>query len=444
MIQDPHFPGRFTYQAYLHHNLQSSLQTPEYWNKPEHQQPDYNLLRHNGALYALSQAYTRSLRREMERKNQNQNTNKNTNRSFGVLRSGSDSNNGKDNNNNNNSSNSISSEVILETIQRGIGYLRDNALLRPPGNGKNNDKNELLLAAWEREDINDPHSTPTTAKLGGAGLALIALGNLHQIDDGSKSVSLEQELRPLGAFIESLQNTEDGSFTCKYHWTTGPDDSWQSLYYPGEAALGLVTLAEIESQESEAIESEPHTSNHNNNNKKKKQQRWMTIASQTLLYLERYRRDTDLEEIEPDHWALLATAKLLPLLQKQRHHLQHKLMTMTTMTTTTMTTTTTTTTVQHEQHKHNQLELEQQKQQLDVEYWLLYNHAIKVATSMVTDHTSVELQQHHGCFSPDMRTCPTATRLEGLCKYNSTNTTPHNTNTSHHTATFFSYTLYVN
>jgi len=404
--QDPHFPGRFTYQAYTHHNLQPSLETPQYWNTPHHQQPDYNLLRHNGALYALSQAYTRS--REMERTQKNNDNN--NNRSFGVLRSGN-SNNGKDSNNNNNNngkdnnnSNSISSEVILETIQRGIGYLRDT-LISPPKNGNKNKNtnNELLLAAWEREDINDPHSTLTTAKLGGAGLALIALGNLHHID-GVHSVSLEKELRPLGAFIESLQNTQDGSFTCKYHWTTGPDDSWQSLYYPGEAALGLVTLAEIESQESieesDTTVDSSSSSSHKKNNKKN-QQRWMTVASQTLLYLERYRRYADLDDIEPDHWALLATAKLLPLLHKQRHHLQHKL-------------TTTTTTTTNTEQEQKQLELQQQKQQLDVEYWLIYNHAIKVATSMVTDHTSIQLQRNHGCFSPDMRTCPTATRLEGL------------------------------
>jgi len=286
--------------------------------------------------------------------------------------------NGKNNNNNNDEDEDeieiISSDIILETIKNGISYLRDNALLSPPGKSS-----DMWLAAWERDKINDPQSVPTTAKLGGAGLALISLGQLAKID--STQVSINNELRKLGTFIESLQNVNDGSFTCKYHWDTGKDDSWQSLYYPGEAALGLVILAELETLEVD--------NNENNNQQQQQQQqqqqyRWMKIASNTLLYLERYRRNQKLNQIEPDHWALLATSKLLPLLDIQRKNIQLG---------------------------NNNIE---KQKQLDIEYWLIYNHGIKVATSIVSHHTTTQLIKNSGCFSSDMRTCPTSTRLEGL------------------------------
>ena len=138
-------------------------------------------------------------------------------------------------------------------------------------------------------------------------------------------------------------------------------------------------LAEIE------LELENDT-NENSKKQREHEQRsnhWMQLASNTLLYLERYRRNQQLHQIEPDHWSLLATSKLLPLLDQQRK---------------------------------NVLSL-QRKKQLDIEYWLIYNHGIKVATSMVSDHTTKQLITNHGCFSSDMRTCPTSTRLEGLCTY---------------------------
>ena len=355
--QDSKFPGRFTYITYTNQNLNHSLNNDNnYWNESKNYQKKYNLLRHNGAIYALSQAYFR--KQKLQQKSKKHKKKKTIQHK-----------------NNEEEDNSINSDLILHTIKNGIGYLRDNALLSPPPGSKNNSDNNIVwLAAWERSDINDPQSVPTTAKLGGAGLALISLGSLYQID--SNQVSLKNELRPIGNFIESLQNIQDGSFTCKYQWSTGKDDSWQSLYYPGEAALGLVILAEIELKSENEIE----------NSKQHEHERsyhWMQLASNTLLYLERYRRNQQLHQIEPDHWSLLATSKLLPLLDQQRK---------------------------------NVLSL-QRKKQLDIEYWLIYNHGIKVATSMVSDHTTKQLITNNGCFSSDMRTCPTSTRLEGLCTY---------------------------
>jgi hypothetical protein len=359
--QDPKFPGRFTYQADIRTKLDPRS---NYWR--HHEQPDYNLLRHNGAIYALSQAYHRN---EERRKI----------------------------NHNDASSLDANQIAVQHTMELAVGYLRDNALLPVPGH-----KDEWL-AAWERIDPEDPHSEPDTANLGGAGLAMIALGKLEEIKP--HSVSHEHELRKLGAFVESLQNKENGSFTCKYKWGIGPYDECLSLYYSGEAALGLVTLAELELKKEERsqrkmvtsaeleLEHQHHTTGHSGSsssssgsstdgtNKENYSQRWIKVAKNALLYLEQLRRDQDLEEIEPDHWALLATARLLPILDQQTLDLANG--------------------------SFNQ-------KQAALEYSLIYAHGVRVAYSMVPDHTTEGLAKHGGCFTYDARTCATATRLEGL------------------------------
>lgn len=350
--QDPKFPGRFTYKADLRNDLDPSLKT-NYWKR--HKQSDYNLLRHNGAIYALSQAYHRN--EELSKKSPERNT-------------------------------YASQTAILKTMEKAVGYLRDNALLPVPGHKE-------WLAAWERDDPDDPHSEPDTAKLGGAGLALIAMGELEGIKP--RSISLEKELRKLGAFIESLQDKDTGSFTCKYFWGSGPNDDWVSLYYPGEAALGMVTLAElelkIEEEESAKLRKvvtstelefeHQHLKRHFT---QKYSERWIKVAKNALLYLERLRRNQELDDIEPDHWALLATARLLPILDEQRNE---------------------------------RADGSYGRKQADLEYWLIYNHAVKVANSMVADHTTEGLAEHDGCFTYDGRTCSTSTRVEGLRKFHS-------------------------
>ena len=79
----------------------------------------------------------------------------------------------------------------------------------------------------------------------------------------------------------------DGSFVSKYVPSRGgPDPTWVSLYYPGEAALGLVML----------FERDPDP-------------RWLRAAIDALRYLARLRET----QAKPpaDHWALIATARLL-------------------------------------------------------------------------------------------------------------------------------------
>jgi len=379
--QDPTFPGRFTYQTDLRKSLDPALKK-NYWNDKSHYQFDYNLLRHNGAIYALSQAYARN--REVLKEGHSR---------IGVG-GGSKSTAGTA---------PLSAlqqptlerlqESIVQTMERAVGYLRDNALLPVPNHQAE------WLAAWERTDIDDPHSEPETAKLGGAGLAMIALGRMEVIKP--RSVSLEKELRKLGAFVESLQRPEDGGFVSKYEWRDGPNNEWASLYYPGEAALGLMTLAELELEREQAaiqkqkgmitsadleLEHQHYPQHHHQKLGGKNKpvivhsRRWITIATRALLYLERLRRDQELEDIEPDHWALLATAQLLPLLDRQRKEAPKGRV----------------------------------RKQADLDYWLVYHHGVRVATSMVADHTTKGLEEHQGCFTYDSRTCATATRLEGL------------------------------
>ena len=186
--------------------------------------PKYNWLRHAGTLYALADAYRHDSR-----------------------------------------------PVISEALGRGIAYLRQTAIA-PVGNWPG------TLAVWS-----DPTRTgsnkPLTAKLGGAGLALASMALAHKIDP--KLASLE-DMQGLARFILKMQKP-DGSFYSKYIPSKGgPDDSWTSLYYPGEAALGLALLF--------AIDPNPD---------------WRTGSVEALSSLARSRAKRS--RVPADHWALIAT-----------------------------------------------------------------------------------------------------------------------------------------
>jgi hypothetical protein len=299
--QDPSNEGKFTYIAYLSEKLPLDFTNPK--------KKEYNLLRHNGAIYSLSLSYARK-----------------------------------------------PDDSVLDAMKRSVSYLKKFAIGPVPDvseeNGVSDDEKVSklptipnLMAAWENSKITGDNES-AKAKLGGAGLALIALVSLEQIEPGESNLGY---LRQIGEFIHFLQHA-DGSFTCRYIPTEGgKDDSWDSLYYPGEAALGVLYLAAIETDETY-------------------KEKWISVATKALTYLESIRRVQQLSEIEPDHWALLATQRLLPLLDKNSK-----------------------------------------------EYWLVYDHGVRVVKSMLTAHSKKELKEdYHGCFTGDKRTCPTATRLEGL------------------------------
>ena len=141
---------------------------------------------------------------------------------------------------------------------------------------------------------------------------------------------------------------DDGSFFSKFiPMKGGKDTSFVSLYYPGEAALALVKLYEID-----------------------KNPNWLNGAARALGYLTRLRRGK--VSVEADHWALLATAKLL------EHYPQKPAPSL---------------------PKRDEL----------------ISHAAQICRSILLGKPKkYELEVLAGGFDSCGRTCPTATRLEGL------------------------------
>ncbi len=148
------------------------------------------------------------------------------------------------------------------------------------------------------------------------------------------------ELRGLARFILAMQKA-DGSFHSKYIPSEGGrSDKWISLYYPGEAALGLVMLY-----------------------KQDNDPRWIKGALDTLLYLARIREGK--KKVPADHWALIATKEIWPYV-----------------------------TADHRK--------------------ILRAHARRVVDFILSEQVWEPGSIAHGGFTPDGRTTPTATRLEGL------------------------------
>jgi hypothetical protein len=190
----------------------------------------YNLLRHAGALYALTDYHLRVAPSPAEREN----------------------------------------------LRRAAAYVIDCCVSPLPGNPD-------ALALWSVPEVVGRPRAPLQAKLGGAGLALVAFATLEGVAPGATGLPLR---RRLGEFLLAMQDN-DGSFVSKYVPARGgPDPSWVSRYYPGEAALGLVML----------YEQDPDP-------------RWLRSAMDALRYLARQRETA--EVLPADHWALLATERLL-------------------------------------------------------------------------------------------------------------------------------------
>ena len=181
------------------------------------------------------------------------------------------------------------------------------------------------------------------AKLGGAGLALVALLTVEKIQPG---FTPENELHGLGRFILFMQR-DDGSFYSKYVPADGGrSDRWTSLYYPGEAALGMVLL----------YEHDPDP-------------KWLRCAARAMAFLTHTRKVQS--TVADDHWALLATARLLPQLNK----------------------------------------LEQKPATREE----LVAHARQICTAILEDQVrETNFAEFLGAMNKEGRIAPTATRLEGL------------------------------
>ncbi len=224
---------------------------------------------------------------------------------------------------------------MRHALERAGRYLQDEAICPLP-------EKKNILAVWSKPDVNQS-GKPLQAKLGGTGLCLVALLSLEKVHPGFTPLT---DLHKLGQFILYMQK-EDGSFHSKYIPSIGGRwDQWQSLYYPGEAALGLLMLYEKDSSEV-----------------------WIESAAKALAYMARSRKDKT--DIPADHWALLATEKMLSLKKSD--------------------------------------------EQLPVSKELLVNHAIQICETILRDQIEASGRPgYDGRFSKDGITTPTATRLEGL------------------------------
>lgn len=193
--------------------------------------PRYNLLRHAGALYALGDARAHAP--------------------------------------------AFLAPAVGPAVLRGARWLRRCCVFKVPGF-------DVAAAAWSTP-VRGPRGC-AEAKLGGAALALLAYTEANEVQPGAVPAA---ELSGLARFLIYLQR-DDGSFHSKFRLCHGGrDDSWNSLYYPGEAALALMRFA--------AQDAQPQ---------------WSVAAIAALDYLARTRASWATREIPADHWALLATAAL--------------------------------------------------------------------------------------------------------------------------------------
>ncbi|MCO6457709.1 MAG: hypothetical protein J5I93_20590 [Pirellulaceae bacterium] len=200
---------------------------------------------------------------------------------------------------------------------------------------------EGLLAVWSEPELTGGQGS-RRAKLGGTGLGLVALVQSERLLPGTVS---QEQLQGLARFLRFMQKP-DGSFHSIYSEQRGPDDTWVSLYYPGEACLGLLMLYELDPRDE-----------------------WLRAAADGLGYLARPAAWD--QPALPDHWMLLAMARLLPLLDRCQPGTRSRAE--------------------------------------------LLAHARRTCLAMVSEQSPNRGDpQLEGSFGDDGRTAPTATRVEGL------------------------------
>ncbi len=134
----------------------------------------------------------------------------------------------------------------------------------------------VVISLPEEENIKFP-----IAKSGAAGVALCALSNLYKENE----IELEI-LQGLGEFLLYVQNEEGNVYAYYDLKSKAINKEAEALYYPGEAAAGLMYLYEIDPQ-----------------------QKWLDAAKKALLYIANTRKDLSLD-MPFDHWSVLAIEKL--------------------------------------------------------------------------------------------------------------------------------------
>lgn len=164
----------------------------------------------------------------------------------------------------------------VKFVDRAVGFLKKNIYIA------NNNKD--FLALWTNKKISG-REEPQASKLGGNGLALTALAFYEEVKPRSTNIDY---LRKIGNFILFMQK-KDGSFYPKYIPAAGGlNDKFYSLYYPGEASLGLVKLY--------GLDQDP---------------KWLNGSIKAMTYLADTRKGKKF--VPADHWALIATGEILSL-----------------------------------------------------------------------------------------------------------------------------------
>jgi hypothetical protein len=120
-------------------------------------------------------------------------------------------------------------------------------------------------------------------KLGGSGLAIIALAEYTKTTGDNQYVSTMQSL---AKYIEFSQE-ESGKFISKRYYPSLNISDFDSLYYPGEAILGLCRLYSLDNNET-----------------------WLDVAEKGSQYLINLRKDIPTNDLVHDHWLMMALNEL--------------------------------------------------------------------------------------------------------------------------------------
>ncbi|WP_147803801.1 hypothetical protein [Alkalicoccus halolimnae] len=153
---------------------------------------------------------------------------------------------------------------LLQEIKRALNYLVSKT------ESISNAKKKMKVIV-EKDNV----------KLGGNGLALVALAKYTDVTGDEQYLSLMQEM---GEWMLSIQE-ENGNFGLhKQKFSTGEIYDFSSYYYPGEAMLGLTRLYDLDPQE-----------------------KWLDACEGQAGYIIHQRDKNVTEEtVEHDHWLLYA------------------------------------------------------------------------------------------------------------------------------------------
>lgn len=154
---------------------------------------------------------------------------------------------------------------------------------------------EKLLAVWSdpKEEGGGPR---WNAKLGGAGLSIIGvMGRYRAVDGGTPDSPKELETaQGLARFVQFMQKPS-GDYVSKYTDEDGKATDFDSLYYPGEATLGLTMLFEADHDP-----------------------KWLETAMKGVGQLVVSRRTVAKNKLPADHWLMIAIDRLVPFYEQAR------------------------------------------------------------------------------------------------------------------------------